>query len=89
MIGVQMEGKAEYTEIAPNFWFACKTRGVVDSAISWTFRSKGVQTRVTLSVDYRIPLTLTDRFPVNIISKTNENEAELILDNHKTIIEFS
>jgi hypothetical protein len=89
MIGFHLEGKAEYTDIIPNFWFTCKTRGVVDSSISWTFRSKGVQTRVTLTVDYRIPVPMSSRLSENIITKTNEKEAELILDNLKTIIEFS
>jgi uncharacterized membrane protein len=89
MIGVHMEGKAEYTDIIPNYWFICKTHGVVDSAISWTFRTKGAQTRVTLTVDYRIPVALNSRLSENTISKTNEKEAELILDNLKTIIEFN
>jgi len=88
MIGVHMEGKAEYTDIIPNFWFSCKTHGVVDSSISWTFRAKGTQTRVTLTIDYRIPMQLISRLSVNTISETNEKEAELILDNLKTIIEF-
>ena len=89
MIGVHMEGKAEYTDIIPNFWFNCKTHGVVDSAISWTFRARGAQTRVTLTVDYRIPMPLSSRLSENTISETNEKEAGLILDNLKTIIECS
>ena len=89
MIGIHLEGKAEYTDIIPNYWFTIKTRGVVDSSVSWTFRSKGDQTRVTLTVDYRIPAALTSRLSENIITKTNEKEAELVLDNLKTIAEFS
>ena len=89
MIGFHLEGKAEYTDIIPNFWFTCKTHAVVDSSISWTFRSKGAQTRVTLTICYRIPVPMSSRLSENIIAKTNEKEAELILDNLKTIIEFS
>jgi outer membrane protein assembly factor BamA len=40
MIGSPMAGKAEYTDISPDFWFYRKIQGVVDSLITWTFRSQ-------------------------------------------------
>ena len=47
------------------------------------------QIRIILTVDNRIPLPLLERLSENTIPKTNEKEAELILDNLRTIFEFS
>ena len=49
--------------------------------MTWTFRTKENQTRVTLTVDYRVPLTIIGRLTEIIVMKMNEKEAELVLDN--------
>ncbi len=81
MGGVPLEGKAEYTDIVPNFWFSCKTYGAVDSKITWIFRSIGFQSRVILHIDYWVPSPTIGRLAESIVLEINEKEAELILEN--------
>jgi uncharacterized protein YndB with AHSA1/START domain len=87
MGGIQFHGASEVVDIHPNCWFTSATRGAVESIITWTFRSKENQTRVTLTVDYRVPLTVIGRLTEIIITKMNDKEAELVLDNLRTKLE--
>jgi uncharacterized membrane protein len=89
MAGMYLEGTGEYTDIVPNKWFTVKTKGAVDSTITWTFRSKDSQTRVTLTIEYRVPLPLLGWLAEIVIVKMNEQEADLILANLRTRLEES
>ena len=71
----------ECVDIAPNLWLSAKTYGAIDSLNTWTFRSKGEQTRVTMTIDYRIPSPLSGRLAENTIVNTANREAEVILAN--------
>jgi uncharacterized membrane protein len=81
MAGMRFEGTGEYTEIAPNQWFVIKTKGGVRSTITWTFRSRENITRVTLTIDYKVPIPLLGKLAEAIIVKMNEQEADLIMSN--------
>lgn len=81
MAGIPLEGRAEYTDIVPNLWFTCKTYGAVDSTITWTFRSKEMKTKVTISINYWVPMPIIGPLAEAILLKTNEKETELILEN--------
>lgn len=84
-----MEGTGEYIDIAPNQYFTIKTKGNVDSTITCTIRSMDSQTRVTLTIDYRVPLVLLGWLAGRISVKMNEQEAQLILANLRAILEES
>ena len=81
IFGVSLTGIGEYVDIAPNLWLSAKTYGSIDSLNTWTFRSKGEQTRVTMTIDYRIPSSLSGRLTENTIVNTANQEAEVILTN--------
>jgi carbon monoxide dehydrogenase subunit G len=87
MAGKNLEGTAEYTDRALNSWLTVKTKGAIDSTITWTLRSKDSQTRVTLTVDYRVPLLILSLLSGNIAAVLNEQEAELILNNLRAMFE--
>jgi uncharacterized protein YndB with AHSA1/START domain len=87
MGGVFLEGTGEHTDIVPNHWLTAETRGAVDSSITWTFRSIGHQTRVTLTIDYRIPIPVLGRLAEIFIVKANEHEAKLIMANLRARLE--
>ncbi|MFC1957995.1 SRPBCC family protein, partial [Chloroflexota bacterium] len=38
MAGMLFHGTGEYTEVVPNQWFVIKTKGGINSTITWTFR---------------------------------------------------
>ena len=89
MAGRHLEGTGEYIDIAPNQYFTIKTKGAVNSTITCTFRSMDSQTRVTLTIDYRVPSALLGWLAGRIIVKMNEQEAQLILANLRAILEES
>ena len=78
-----VDGTGEYVDIAPNLWLSARTYGAVDSLDTWTFRSKGGQTRVTMTINYRIPPPLSGRLTESTINSA-DREAEVILTNLRT-----
>ena len=89
MAGTHLAGTGEYVEVVPMRYFTIKTEGAIDSTITMTFRPKNEQTRVTLTIDYRIPFPLLAWLSGRVIVKLNEKETEHILANLKTIMEES
>lgn len=88
MIGTYLEGIGECTGYAENQWLSIKTGGALTSVMTWTFRVKDlVETRVTFTVDYKIPSPILRWLAGNTVMMINEQEAKLILTNLKTILE--
>lgn len=83
MLGMRFEGTAEYTQIVQNRFFVIETKGGINSTIAWTVRPWENNTRVTLTIEYKIPVPLLGNLAANIILKMNEQEAALILANLK------
>ncbi|MFC2017200.1 SRPBCC family protein [Chloroflexota bacterium] len=81
MAGMRFKGKGEYTDVAPNHWLVIKTKGGIRSTITWTFRSIGEKTRVTLTIEYKVPILLLGKLAEAIVVKMNEQEANLIMHN--------
>jgi len=79
MAGMHFEGTGEHTEIAPNQLIVMKTEGGVNSVMTWTFRSRGDITRVTLTIEYKVPIPLLGRLAEVIIVKMNDQEADLVM----------
>jgi uncharacterized protein YndB with AHSA1/START domain len=89
MSGIHLTGEGECIDIVPNLVLTSKNTGAMDSIVRFTFRSKDIQTKVSLSIDYQIPSTLLGHLAEIIILKMNDKEAELILDNLRIIFEKS
>jgi uncharacterized membrane protein len=89
MGGMHFQGSSEVVDIHPNCWLTSNTHGALESTITWTFRSKENQTRVTLTIDYRVPSTLIGRLTEIFVINMNDKEADLMLDNLRTKLEES
>lgn len=83
MAGLKFEGYGEDVEIIPNRWMVTDTHGGIDSRITWTFRARGQETRVTLTIEYTVPIPLLGRLAEAIIVMMNDQEADLIMANLK------
>ena len=86
MAGVRLKGKGEYTDYVPNKWIVVNTNGGVNSKLTFTFRSvkdsnQVKKTRVTLTVEYDIPVPLLGKLAEIVISKMNEQDIDLLLSN--------
>ena len=85
MAGMRFEGIGEHSRFAPNSWLVIETRGGIRSIITWTFRSRQPdETRLTLTVEYSIPIPLLGKLAEAVVLKMNEQEADLVLANLKT-----
>ena len=89
MSGVHLTGTGECIDLIPNVVLASKNTGAMNSTVKFTFLSKDIQTKVTLSIDYQVPSTLLGHLAEIIILKMNDKEAELILDNLRILFEKS
>jgi uncharacterized protein YndB with AHSA1/START domain len=89
MSGIQFSGFGEAIDFKRNVLLISRNVGAIESVVTFAFMSKDIQTKVTLGIDYRVPLLLLGKFTETIILKMNEKEAELILDNLRIIFEKS
>lgn len=81
MLGMLFEGEGEYTQIVPNRFFVIETKGGIKSTIAWTVRPWENKTRVTLTIEYKVPIPLLGKLAEAIIVKMNEQEGDLIMAN--------
>jgi uncharacterized membrane protein len=87
MAGMRFEGATEDTEVVANQRIVSKSKGGIDSTITWTFQPEGKGTKVTLEADYTVPIPLLGKLAESVIVKLNEQEAVTILANLKARME--
>ena len=88
MAGVRLEGTSEGVESVANQRIVSKTKGGVESTQTWMFQPEGDETKVTLEIEYTIPIPLLGKLAEAIIVKMNEHEGEVILANLKVRMEM-
>ena len=86
MAGRRFKGEGEFTDYAPNNWFVVTTKGGISSKLTFTFRTfneklQSSQTRVTLTIEYTIPIPLLGKIAEIVIRQMNDREIELVMAN--------
>ena len=81
MVGLLFQGYGADTRVIPNELLVIKTTGGVRSTIQWAFTRYKNNTRLTFTVDYKVPVPLLGKLAETIIVKMNEHEADLIMRN--------
>ena len=87
MAGVRFEGTSEDTEHITNQRVVSKSKGGIESTITWTFQPEDGGTKVTFEAEYTVPIPLLGKLAEAFIVKQNEREAELLLANLKARME--
>jgi len=87
MAGMRFEGTSEGVEYVTNQRIVSKTKGGVESTQTWMFQPEGDETKVTIEIEYTIPIPLLGKLAEAIIVKMNEHEGELLLSNLKVRME--
>ena len=87
MAGVRFEGTSEDTEVVANQRVVSKTKGGIESTITWTFQPEAGATKVIFEAEYTVPIPLLGKVAEAFIVKQNERELELILANLKAKME--
>ena len=87
MAGVRFEGTTKDTEYVPNQRVVSKSTGGIESLFTWTFQPQDGGTKVTVEVEYTVPIPLLGKVAEVLIVKQNERELELVLANLKAKME--
>jgi uncharacterized protein YndB with AHSA1/START domain len=87
MAGMRFEGDSEDVEFVPNQRMVNKNTGGIASVLTWTVQAAEGGTQVTFEADYTVPVPLLGRLAEPFIARSNEHEAELLLENLKARME--
>jgi hypothetical protein len=87
MAGMRFEGVSETTEYIANQRNATKTTKGIQSTFVWAYKPEDGGTKLTVEVEYAVPVPLLGKLAEAFIVKQNEHEAELILANLKARME--
>ncbi|NIM96223.1 MAG: hypothetical protein GTO18_21200 [Anaerolineales bacterium] len=87
MVGIKLEGTTKTVEYIPNERWVTKTEGGVESTFTYTYEPEGDGTKLSMEVDYSIPVPVVGKLAESVVIKTNEREADTVLGNLKDILE--
>jgi uncharacterized membrane protein len=87
MAGMRFEGTSETTEFIANQRTVTKSKGGLESTITFTFQPEAGGAKITFEAEYTVPIPLLGKLAEAVIVKQNEGEAEELLANLKAKME--
>ncbi len=87
MAGLRFEGESTVTEHIPNERIVTQTKGGIASTWTYTFEPHDGGTKLTVNVEYTIPVPVLGKLAEKLVLKRNEREADLNMANIKESIE--
>ena len=87
MAGISLKGESEVTEFTSNQRYAHKSTGGVVSTWTYTFNPEAGGTRLSLVVEYTIPIPVLGKVGERLAVGRNEREADLAMTNIKEKLE--
>ena len=87
MAGLRFEGETTVTEHIPNRKIVTQSKGGIRSTWTFTFEQQDGGTKLTIKVDYTVPVPVLGKLAEAIVLKQNEREAALALSNIKERME--
>jgi len=87
MMGIPLKGKDEVTEYVPNQCYVQKSTGGIVSTWTWTFQPEAGGTRLSLVVEYTIPVPVLGKVGERLASRQTEREADLAIATLKDRLE--
>jgi uncharacterized membrane protein len=87
MAGINVEGASRTTEFIPNQRIVTQSTKGIESHFVWTYQPENSGTKVTVEVEYVVPIPVLGKLAEAIIVKQNEQDAEDLLKNLKTQME--
>jgi len=87
MAGVRFHGKAKTVRVEPNAYVEVKNEGGIPSVFRWKYEARDGATRLSLDVEYTLPVPVLGKIAEAIVAKANEHESETMLANLKAAME--
>jgi len=88
MAGVRFDGASETTEAIPNQRVVTKSTKGIESTFVWMYEPEDGGTKLTLEVEYTVPIPLVGKLAEAFIVKQNQHEADVMLANLKARMEI-
>lgn len=76
MVGISFNGTGRVTEHMPPQRHVVETRGGVTSTWAWTLEPEGDGTRVSLQMEYTVPVATIGKIAEKLLLKQNEKAAD-------------
>jgi uncharacterized protein YndB with AHSA1/START domain len=87
MAGMRLAGQSTHIEFVPNERTVSQTTGGIESMITWEYQTVDDGTKVTSTVEYKVPIPVLGKLAESAILKMNENEGKVIFENVKARLE--
>lgn len=88
MAGLKIEGASETVEYVLNERTVTKGTKGIESTFFWLYKPQTKGTKLTLEIEYTVPLPVLGRLAEAVVLKQNEQEAETVLFNLKSRLEL-
>lgn len=80
MAGIRFKGSSTDIEFIANRRVVSRTKGGIDSTTAFNFQPQAGRTKLTLEVEYTVPIPLLGRLAEAIIVKINEKDMVYLLN---------
>ncbi len=87
MAGMFFEGDTDTVEVIENQRVVAKNTGGIPSTFVWTYQAENGGTKLTVEVEYTVPMPVLGKLAEAAVVKLNEHEADTLLANIKTRME--
>lgn len=87
MAGMRFEGDSETTEYITNQRTVTKSTKGLESTFVYTYEPEDSGTKLTMEIEYTVPIPLLGKLAEAIIVKLNQNEADVLIANLKALTE--
>ena len=87
MAGVRFDGASETTEEIPNQRTVTKSTKGIESHFVWTYEPENGGTKLTVDIEYKVPVPLLGKLAESFIIKQNDHESDTLLSNLKARME--
>ena len=88
MAGLHIDGASETIEYVVDQRTVTKSTKGIESKFTWVYETVDNGTKLTVDVEYIVPIPVLGKLAEAIIVKQNEHEAEILLDNLKNRMEI-
>lgn len=87
MAGMRFEGASETTEFIANQRIVVKNTKGIESTFVWMYESEDSGTKLTVELEYTVPIPLLGKLAEAFVLKQNDHEADVLLANLKSRME--
>ena len=88
MSGLHFNGASKTTEYILNKRMITESTKGIESRFVWDYKPEGSYTKLSVEIEYKIPIPLIGKLAETVIVKQNEHEADTLLKNLKDRMEI-